>query len=340
MTHGRRVFFLAAGLALVCGLFLLIVIFGVGVLRRIARPAAGAPDFALTLQALIAAAPSSPGNLGPTGTPASDQPTGHIALTCQIYKHQSSEQICLINADGSGYRRLTTQDTAQHFYPSLAPDGNSVVYSQGGDIYETSLMTGVSSRLTNGLGQLDAPEISPDGKSIVFTREVTPNEYQIWVMGRDGAKPHLVFDGSGWDPTWSPDGTKILFASDLDGLPQLYIVDLDGSALHKLTTLPALRGRSDWSSQNLVVTYSGQPWQREIYIMNADGSNAHQISPPGGNSQGPSFSPDGRWIAFTAYFDRFNDVNGCEIYIMRTDGTDLRRLTNNDYCDYQPRWGP
>jgi Tol biopolymer transport system component len=74
--------------------------------------------------------------------------------------------------------------------------------------------------------------------------------------------------------------------------------------------------------------------------MNADGSNSHQLTPSGGNSQGPSFSPDGQWVAFTAYFDKYGDDHGCEIYIIRIDGTDLRRLTNNDYCDYQPRWGP
>jgi len=50
-------------------------------------------------------------------------------------------------------------------------------------------------------------------------------------------------------------------------------------------------------------------------------------------------SPDGKWVAFTAYFDKYGDDHGCEIYVIRTDGTDLRRLTNNDYCDYQPRWG-
>jgi tricorn protease len=74
--------------------------------------------------------------------------------------------------------------------------------------------------------------------------------------------------------------------------------------------------------------------------MNADGSNARQVSPAGGNGQGPSFSPDGQWIAFTAYYDHPGDDHGCEIYVVRLNGSDLRRLTNNDYCDYQPRWGP
>jgi TolB protein len=74
--------------------------------------------------------------------------------------------------------------------------------------------------------------------------------------------------------------------------------------------------------------------------MDSDGSNERQVAPSGGNSHGSSFSPDGGWIAFTAYFDIPGDINGCEIYTMRTDGSDLRRLTDNDYCDYQPRWGP
>ena len=77
----------------------------------------------------------------------------------------------------------------------------------------------------------------------------------------------------------------------------------------------------------------------EVYVMNLDGSNLHQIS-HGNNAQGESFSADGKWITLTAYTAVANkDQASCEIYIMRVDGTDLRRLTQNSYCDYQPRWG-
>ena len=169
---------------------------------------------------------------------------------------------------------------------------------------------------------------------------VASDQYQVWVMDRNGGNPRQVVAGSGWDPTWSPDGTRLLFASERSGQNQLWVVNLDGSGLRKVSDLPAIRGRSDWSSLDQIVTYSGTPWNRELFLMNADGSNTRQLTPTGGNSQGPSFSPDGQWVAFTAYFDKFNDIHGCEIYIIRVDGTDLRRLTNNSYCDYQPRWGP
>jgi Tol biopolymer transport system component len=159
------------------------------------------------------------------------------------------------------------------------------------------------------------------------------------MMDRNGRNARNVI--SGWDPTWSPDGKQILFASDLEGGVQLFIANRNGKEPQRITNLPSIRGRSDWSPDGQwIVTYVGPSWHREVYILRADGSNARQLTPSGGNSQGPSFSPDGKWVVFTAYFDQYGEDHGCEIYVIRTDGTDLRRLTNNDYCDYQPRWGP
>ena len=299
---------------------------------------------------LSTAAPTSITTSAQTPIPSpssSDQPTGHIVFTCQIFKTQAAEQICIMNADGSGFRRLTTEDNIRHFYPSLSPDGQRVLYSSylvdnNYEIYQMDIQSGAVARLTNSYGVDDAPEFSPDGQSMTFMHNSpTRNTNQIVIADQGGANAENIPRITGWDPTWSPDGKQILFASDRDGAVQLFTVRRDGSQIHRITNLPAIRGRSDWSADGqFIVTYSGEPWHRELYLMSADGSNVHQLTPSGGNSQGPSFSPDGKWVAFTAYFDKYNDENGCEIYIIRIDGTDLRRLTNNDYCDYQPRWGP
>ncbi len=275
------------------------------------------------------------------------QPKGQIVFTCQIFKVQASNQICIINADGTGFRRLTKDDTKQHYYPSPAPDGKSVVYAAFRDkniyeIYEMRLATGNVVQLSDRIGNLNAPEISPNGKSIVFKHSNGfNNKNLIWIMDRNGENIANIPRATGWDPTWSPDGKYVLFASDMDGAIQLFTIRANGKELKKISNLPAIRGRSDWSPDGkYIVTYSGETWKREVYIMDADGANAHILSPAGGNSQGASFSPDGQWLTFTSYYDHPADENGCEIYIMRIDGTDLRRLTNNDYCDYQPRWGP
>jgi TolB protein len=278
---------------------------------------------------------------------STDQPKGRIVYTCQIFKTQASNQICIINADGTGFRRLTTDDNKQHYYPSLSPDGKSVVYAEFRqaniyEIYEMNIATDGVVQLTDRLGNLNAPEISPNGKFIIFKlSSANTNKDIIWMMDRDGQNAEKISRVVGWDPTWSPDGKYILFASDMDGAIQLYRVGVNGKDLHRVSNLPAITGRSDWSPDGqFIVTYSGGPWKHEVYIMTADGLNAHVLSPAGGNAQGPSFSPDGKWVTFTAYYDHPGDDQGCEIYIIRTDGTDLRRLTDNDYCDYQPRWGP
>jgi tol-pal system beta propeller repeat protein TolB len=308
-------------------------------------PAASTP--APDLFATLAAATPLTGDSQPTPYPTSvtGEPTGKIAFTCQVFRITASNQICIINADGTNSRRLTTDDSKQHYYPSVAPDGKSVVYAAFREpniyeIYEIDIDTGSVKQLTDRLGNVNGPEISPDGNLVAFKLS-TPTSNQIWLMNRDGSDQRPISNAFGWDPTWSPDGQFILFASDMRGGVQLYRIKLDGSDLQMVSDLPAIRGRSDWSPDGtFIVTYSGQPWNRDVYIQNADGSNARMLSPTGGNSQGPSISPDGGWVAFTSYFDKYNDDHGCEIYIMRVDGTDVRRITNNNYCDYQPRWGP
>ncbi len=301
------------------------------------------PDLFATLSA---ATPLSADSTAPAVVPAvpGGEPSGQIAFTCQIFKVQASNQICIINADGTGFRRLTIDDTKQHYYPSVAPDGKSVVYAAFREpniyeIYEVDIASGVITQLTDRLGNLNGSEISPDGSMIVYKLS-TASSNELWLMNRDGSNPRKIPNATGWDPTWSPDGSTILFASDMQGGVQLFRIRLDGSEIQKISNLPSIRGRSDWSPDGqFIVTYSGEPWNRDVYIMNADGSNARMLSPTGGNSQGPSISPDGQWVAFTSYFDKYGDDHGCEIYIMRIDGSDVRRLTNNDYCDYQPRWG-
>jgi Tol biopolymer transport system component len=310
-----------------------------------ANPAA-TTDPAQAATSVFLSTPISSTMTVPTSS-STDQPTGQIVYTCQIFKVQASNQICIINADGTGFRRLTTDDTKQHNYPSLSPDGKSVVYvafrqANIYEIYEMNLATGNVVQLTNKLGNLNAPEISPDGKHIIF-KTWSPNTDKniLWMMDRNGENADKISRVVGWDPTWSPDGKYVLFASDMDGAIQLFRIGVNGKELHRVSNLPAIRGRSDLSSDGqFIVTYSGEPWKHEVYIMTADGLNARMLSPAGGNSQGPSFSPDGKWVTFTSYYDHPDEDQGCEIYILRVDGTDLRRLTDNDYCDYQPRWGP
>jgi TolB protein len=162
-------------------------------------------------------------------------------------------------------------------------------------------------------------------------------------MDRDGSNPRAIYSPSeadALDPTWSPDGGKVLFAMGYGNNKRLYTINDDGSKLQQIGGSFVTRGRSDWSPDGETIgSYSGESWKREIFLMDIAGQNLRQIS-SGGNTLAPSFSPDGQWVAFTGYIDQFGNSSGCEIYTMKTDGSQVIRLTDNDYCDWQPRWGP
>jgi tol-pal system beta propeller repeat protein TolB len=273
---------------------------------------------------------------------------GQIVYTCQIYKNYNLDQVCLMNGDGSGQRQLTNNKNANYIFPSLAPDGKSVVYvgqegaNQGYELYEMNLESGKVRQLTQNMGDVNAPAVSPDGRSIVFDRR-SGNHQSLWLMNRDGSHAHEVFGppaGDGWDAVWSPDGSQILFASNRAGGVQLFTMDIHGTDIRQVSHMEGLSGRSDWSSDGkTITTYTGGAWNHEIFLLNVDGSDVRQIT-NGGNNLAPSFSPDGSRIVFTSYRDKYKDVNGCEIYTLRLDGSQITRLTDNDYCDWQPRWGP
>ncbi len=221
--NNNRTLIIAVGLIAFCG-FLLLVVFLVSGLGRLKSPASSPTiDLFATLSASTPVSAFSPAPIKPTSTSAfdfsespaqqtstpavvtdvptvssGDGPTGNIVFTCQIYKFQSSDQICIMNADGTGYRRLTTEDGVRHFYPSLSPDGRKVLYSSFREsnvyeIYSYDLENGDVDRLTNRIGVLNAPEYSPDGQSITFMRwNPTSDRYQIMIMERNGNNPNNI----------------------------------------------------------------------------------------------------------------------------------------------------
>ena len=292
----------------------------------------------------------TPPNIDPTATDLAtkpvvvtdNEPTGKIIYTCEI----KGSEICIMNADGSGWKQLTDTQLAS-FNANLSPDGKTALYvvtdGKISEIYELDVNSGKSKQLTELGANVGSPEISPNDRYIVFHYRNNSGAVQLWLMNRDGSNPNELYSESGrevHDGTWSPDGNEILFALGKNENNKLYIMDLNGREPRLLNQSIDTRGRSDWGVGDLITLDMGGSWAHDVYLMNADGSNLHQVSPAGINAQGASLSSDGKWVTFSAYTDVPNkDLASCEIYIMRVDGSDMRRLTNNSYCDYQPRWG-
>ncbi len=304
-------------------------------LFQFASPTLLPPGFATLTITPVQAGTAAATIQAPSAVPqfGTNPPTGKIVYTCFV---NQIDQICLMNADGSGRKQLTDFDTTS-FYASLSPDGQTIYFSHKGatfDIYSMNIRGKEVRRLAGGIGALYAPERSPADEKIVFTNE-TGGTQQIWTMRLDGKNPHALTQGpEDIDPTYSPDGMLIAFASARTGQRQLYVMERDGSNIHQITNLPDMGGRSSWSpGARKLAFYAGPIGDRNIYVINADGTGLVRLTNSGDNL-GPSWSPDGEWIAFTSFRDGNN-----EIYIMRPDGRNVTRLTNNPSSDWQPRWG-
>jgi Tol biopolymer transport system component len=169
-------------------------------------------------------------------------------------------------------------------------------------------------------------------------------------MNPDGTNIDQLTNNSAQDasPTWSPDGSKIAFVSNRDGNWEIYTMDHPhGTGVTRLTNDPAADAHPDWSKptiQALTPTIAFQSnrdgTNDEIYTMKPDGTNLMQITHNKAAFDGvPSWSPDGRWIAFSS--DRSNiQKNRFEIYTMDYAGDALNQLTSNDKLDTEPVWSP
>jgi Tol biopolymer transport system component len=158
-------------------------------------------------------------------------------------------------------------------------------------------------------------------------------------MDADGGnQTRLTFDPAGeMHPDFSPDGTRIAFASNRDGNNEIYVMDADGGNVARLTNDPAEDMRPDWSPDGAKILFnSDRDGNREIYVMNADGGNPTRLTSTLVDELFPVWSPDGTKIAF---FD-LPMAQAQDIYVMNADGTGVQKLTDHPGTDEDPAWSP
>lgn len=142
-----------------------------------------------------------------------------------------------------------------------------------------------------------------------------------------------------YNPDWSPDGSKIVFESTMQGKFTIYVAQADGSSLTKLTNGEANDEQPRWSPDGRQIVFiSNRDGHSQLYLMNADGSNQRRLTKGDDLDYAPAFSPKGDWVAFMSRPEQPSVVH--DIYVIRTDGTQRTRLTDQSANDMSPAWSP
>ena len=250
---------------------------------------------------------------------------------------RATTDLYLLRLDGGATRRLTFDNTSI-LGLAWTSDGSEIVFAsrRGGSIYSLWRIPaagGTPERLPTIGQSVVSPAISRQGAHLAYTQ--TLDDQNIWRLeldaaGRAGAATSLIsstLDDNG--PDYSPDGRKVVFASNRPGGFGIWVCDRDGAnPVQLIDRGPYLTGTPRWSPDGRWIAFdsrsndAGHEGNADIYVISAEGGQPRRLTSDPAEDVTPSWSRDGKWIYFGS-----TRSGGMQIWKVPTDGGQAAQVT-------------
>ena len=197
--------------------------------------------------------------------------------------------------------------------------------------------------LTKSLENDWTPVYSPTNDKIVFSTYFPENDnYDIFIMNDDGQEKENLTNTSSYEkyPQFSSDGTFIIYQGWQKGKMEIFFLNiLDKNKINLTKNVDSndiiSHGKSISPDMQSIVFTSERSGNKDIFLMNINGSKIEQLTSNSSEDYEPIFSPDGESVVFTSERD-----GNKEIYIFDLKNNTLKNLTKNSSDDWNPRFFP
>ena len=251
-----------------------------------------------------------------------------------------------------GETYLDPRKSNRHPGLAVSPDGLSLAVPRGGvpnelpGIFMLSRPTGVWRRLTSGDFADCLPSFSPDGGKIAFVHENALALDDIYVIPVNGGEPKRLTSDKDraaiTGVTWTPDGSEIVYASNLGGNFALWRIKASGGTPEKTVITSEFLANPSISRRGRLLAYARESsniniWKLEIPLKPHVPLSPVEFISSASEENSPQYSPNGNKVAFVSTRSGFY-----EIYVCDADGSNLIALTNyhRPIITGSPRWSP
>ena len=219
----------------------------------------------------------------------------------------SSGEIYIMNSDGSNLKKISNFISEENkLSPKFLPTEEALIYDCNGKLYKVNYNGSETSQITSDSVSIPSDEYSVSNNKIIFRADIirgAPIGPGLYIIDSDGLQINRFVDGSDYyNPSISPDGTKICYWSSDNNNSEIFVMNIDGSNKINLSNSPSKDKHPGWlPNGNKIYFESNRDGKNHIYIINPDGTNLTKITKKSADYYFfPTWSPDLSRMSFAA----------------------------------------